>query len=338
MTYRYRSASLPQTGLSNLNAQINDSGDVLFISSVTGSFTVAGIFLYSGGQIVYLANDGEPIPSNPALMIRLVWTDNYSFFTMLNNISFGPLGQVLFTAWQARYPSDVSRIGIFRLTEGTISPVAVQGDAAPGAGGQFANVFSPFVATNALGDVLFLSDLYGGSYARGIFRASLPSPDIQNAGFEVSTKDGLPEHWTTTWTNFGKGEASEYDSSGQDSFEGKTDLRLRVAAAGGAVFVVSDPIPVSDGTDYFLQCRMRYNLSGGSDSIYFTVIQFDGSGNAVGLDETRGVQGDNFWTWQPKRLLIHTASNAAVIRIRFGLIAASESYIDVDAVGGRDSP
>jgi hypothetical protein len=214
MTYRYRSASLPRTGLSNLNAQINDSGDVLFISSVTGSFTVAGIFLYSGGQIVYLANDGEPIPSNPA----------------------------------------------------------------------------------------------------------------------------LPEHWTTTWTNSGKGEASEYDSSGQDSFEGKIDLRLRVAAAGGAVFVVSDPIPVSDGTDYFLQCRMRYNLSGGSDSVYFTVIQFDGSGNAVGLDETRGVQGDNFWTWQPKRLLIHTASNAAVIRIRFGLIAASESYIDVDAVGGRDSP
>ncbi len=117
-----------------------------------------------------------------------------------------------------------------------------------------------------------------GTYARGIFRTHIPSPTVQNSGFEVSAQDGLPEHWTTTWTNFGQGEAGRHESNGQDSFEGTADLRLHVSHSGGAVFILSDPITVSPDIDYFLQCRMRYNLSGSSDSVYFTVIQSDGSG------------------------------------------------------------
>lgn len=83
---------------------------------------------------------------------------------------------------------------------------------------------------------------------------------------------------------------------------------------------------------------MRYNLAGTGDSVYFTVIQYDIRNNPLGLDEKRGVSGDNFWTWQPKTLVIHTATGAAFIRIRFGLIAAVESYLDVDAIGARNDP
>jgi hypothetical protein len=38
------------------------------------------------------------------------------------------------------------------------------------------------------------------------------------------------------------------------------------------------------------------------------------------------------WTWQRKGLVVHTAPDAASIRIRIGLIAATESHLDVDDV------
>ncbi len=335
LTYTVYWYHIPVTYLSDLNPQINDAGEVVFVTSVSGGTAAAGIFLYSDGQLSALVVNGEPLPSDPGRMIVLLYDDGYSVYSLLNEISFGPLGEVVFTAYKARDLGDISSIAIFRKDEGSIHSLVVNWDPAPGSGGQFANSFLPFVATNGLGDVVFLSNLSGSSYVRGLFRVSPLSPDVPNAGFEAATKDGLPEHWTTTWTNFGKGSAWDYDTDGRDSLEGNSNLRLEVAPSGGAVFIVSDPIPVSSDADYFLQSRMRYNLSGSSDSVYFTVIQSDSNGNTVGLEETMGVQGDNFWTWQPRRLLFHTTPNAAVIRIRFGLIASTESVVDIDAVGGR---
>jgi hypothetical protein len=52
----------------------------------------------------------------------------------------------------------------------------------------------------------------------------------------------------------------------------------------------------------------------------------------VGFDEVSGVPGENFWQWEPKRLLIHTTPATSSISIRFGLMSAGESYLDVDAV------
>ena len=45
-----------------------------------------------------------------------------------------------------------------------------------------------------------------------------------------------------------------------------------------------------------------------------------------------GVPGENYWQWKPKRLLIHMTPATASVRIRFGLVSAMESYLDVDAV------
>jgi hypothetical protein len=79
---------------------------------------------------------------------------------------------------------------------------------------------------------------------------------------------------------------------------------------------------------------MRYNLSSETDSVFLSVLQFDDGGNAVGFDEIRGSFGENFWQWQPKRLQIHTAPTATSVRIRFGLVSTTESYLDVDGVNG----
>jgi hypothetical protein len=339
LTYSYRSASLPQTGLIDMNPQVNDSGEVLFVAAMKGAntFPAAGIFVYRAGGIYDLVLDGETLAQDSSHSVRLEYADYFSY-TLLNKIAFGPQGEVVFTAWLVRYPGDISFSGVFRITNGGIYPIAVTGDSAPDAAGKFSPDFTPFIDSNRLGDILFQSNLFGSTYPRGIFRASLPSPVVPNAGFEASAPGGPPEHWTTTWTNSGKGEAGQYDSGGQDSYEGNAGLRLHVAAGGGAVFVVSDPVPIDSFADFYLQCRMRYNLASASDSVYFTVIQTDDHGNTVGVDEMRATAGDNFWNWQPARLLFSTATTARFIRIRFGLIASSESNLDVDAVGARESP
>jgi hypothetical protein len=162
---------------------------------------------------------------------------------------------------------------------------------------------------------------------------SVPSPAISNAGFETAGAGRLPKGFETTWNNAGKGEAFLANGGGDDSFEGNSCLRLHVPQDGGMTFVLSDPIPVSSDTPYFIQSRMRYNLQSDADSVYFTVVQYDSQGKEVEIKETVGTKGDNFWTWQPQRLLFHTTPATSSIRIRFGLAAVDESYLDIDALG-----
>ena len=77
---------------------------------------------------------------------------------------------------------------------------------------------------------------------------------------------------------------------------------------------------------------MRYNLASPADAVYFSAIQFDAAGNPVGFNEVGGNSEDNQWTWRPKALPIRTTSNATSVRIRFGLVSTSETYLDIDAV------
>jgi hypothetical protein len=91
-------------------------------------------------------------------------------------------------------------------------------------------------------------------------------------------------------------------------------------------------MPVSGDTVYTVSSWMRYNLVSPNDKVFFTVLQFDVSGNVVGFNEVSGVPIENFWLWKAKRLLILTAPTAASVEIRYGLMTAGEGYLDVDAV------
>jgi len=64
----------------------------------------------------------------------------------------------------------------------------------------------------------------------------------------------------------------------------------------------------------------------------FTVLQYDADGNEIAINELDGIAGDNYWTWKQKTHSIYTRPDAATIRIRFGLISSTESYLDVDAL------
>jgi hypothetical protein len=120
---------------------------------------------------------------------------------------------------------------------------------------------------------------------------------------------------------------------GDDSTpDGSYVLRLHVPSGGGTTFVVSDPIPVAADAAYMVTAKMQYYLNSDSDRVFFTIIQSDPSGNNVGIDEVTGIRGDNTWNWVPKGMLIRTKPGASSIRIRLGLVASTETSIDIDSV------
>jgi hypothetical protein len=179
-----------------------------------------------------------------------------------------------------------------------------------------------------------LQKTYGGG-AFDVFVAKiafpLPSPIIPNGDFETPGEGGFPRGWETVWSNSGAGDAFRYDSGG-DSFDGTSVLRLHVSPGGGSVFVLSAPIAVSPATDYLITAQMRFSLTSETDTVFFSISQFDDSGRAVGFDEATARRGDSSWDWRPQRLQIRSAPTATSIRIRIGIETAGESYLDVDGV------
>jgi photosystem II stability/assembly factor-like uncharacterized protein len=156
--------------------------------------------------------------------------------------------------------------------------------------------------------------------------------DIPNGDFEALGENGLPTYWQIVWHNAGSGAAFQYDSGGADAFQGNSVLRLHVDPGGGSTFVLSDAIPVAPGATYLISSRMRFNLASGADSVFFSVIQFDHADMEVGFAEVRSRKGENPWRWQPRWLRIRMRPDAVSIRIRFGLVADGESYLDIDAM------
>jgi len=153
-----------------------------------------------------------------------------------------------------------------------------------------------------------------------------------NGDFELPGDNGLPAGWQIVWHESGTGDAFRYDSGGTDAMKGTSVLRLHVDAGGASTFVLSDEMPVLPTTSYVVNGWMRYSLRSEEDSVFFSVIQFDAAGNVVGFDEVRGVKGDNYWQWIPKRVLIRTSPAASSIRVRVGLVSTTESSLDVDDV------
>jgi hypothetical protein len=104
-----------------------------------------------------------------------------------------------------------------------------------------------------------------------------------------------------------------------------------VAEGGGSVFALSDPLPVAATALYRISARLRYKLDGADDRVFLAVVQYDASGREIAVDEVQGSR-DNGWRWKLKRVLVRAREDAVSIRIRFGLKAGSEAYLDVDAL------
>ncbi len=313
------------TAAASLSPALNDHRTVLFQAPIKGIQPAGGLFVYDGTEIRKIVVQGDPRPDHPELGFDFAAYQNggQPFFDVafaLNNA-----GTVVFNTRQS---------GLFYALGGRITALATSGEPAPVIDGNstFQAIDTSFLLSNT-DQVAFQASLCCGSDVAGIFLARPRSPDVPNGSFENPGQNSiLPAAWSTAWTNFGSGEAYRFDVPGVAAFDGSSVLRLHVGPGGGAVFALSDPFAVIPDMDYLVESRMRFYFDDASDVSYFSVIQFDNSGNQVGFDNIRGLRGDSFWTWVAKRLLIHTAPDAAFLRYRFGLSSMSERYLDVDAV------
>ena len=331
LTYTEYNRGGPYAASALVAPQINKSGSVVFAAPVKGATASGGLFLYTADGLKVIAANGDSGPpqtnanfvffssppnSTPAIVTTVGYAindfDTVTFRSVLSNGSWGVFQRV----------GDSSR------------KLAVWGDVVPGApGSSFGNnsQFYPLLQ-NDFGDVAFFSYLCCGSSEEGLFLSPAPGIQPPNGDFELPGASALPANWETVWTNSGSGEAFRYGDSGANPMRGTSVLRLHVDSGGSSIFVLSDAIPVSADTIYTITSWMRYDLISPNDAVLFSVIQFDAAANVVGFNEVSGAPGENFWLWKPKRLLIHTAPTTASVEIRYGLMSAGESYLDVDAV------
>ncbi len=314
---------------------LDEAGKVLFAGDrdcstlPVGPFRPAcierfGLYLNSGANITPVVVKGQAAPGGVGGTVG----DIFSFD--LNNS-----GTVAFSLG---IKGDVAPSRTFIFSDGVYLPSAfyLTGDPPANAAELFQEPGEPgprlVTGSNAM---LFRGAIPDG---RGNLRlgAFLAFPITANSvppdDFETKGEGDLPAGWQTVWSNSGSGGASQFNTGGQAAYSGSSVLRLHVGPAGGSTFILSDPLDVAPDQFYVLSAQMRYALAFPSEAAAFTVLQYDSAGNEIAINELDGVAGDNFWTWKSKALCIRTLTNAVTIRIRFGLTAAEEAYLDVDAI------
>jgi hypothetical protein len=310
--------------------KVNDAGEVLFASPFSNGngspVSGGGLFLFSAGQVRRVAASGDLIPDTTNSRVRFDTLSNaggvYTNFTLTNR------GMVIFSAGK---DASTGLPVLLSYVDGNTYKVMMAGDPAPDTNGETFGLPEGFGFGDS-GQVIFFSTVCCGKLDKGIFLARLVPPPlpIPNGDFETPGGLALPDHWQTTWTNSGNGEALQV--FGPDVFEGTGALRLHVAPSGGSVFVLSDAIPVTSNSAYTISTQMRFALSSPDDGAYFWVIQFDRDGNALREDYVQNNSQDDIGSWLNKSILVRTSPDTASIRIRFGLASTTEAYLDVDSV------
>ena len=135
---------------------LDDSNDLLFVGHSYDASSHEGLFLVSGGEISLVASTGDPAPGTGG--------GSYSsFYLALPDLASGG---IVFHAGIAG--GDVP-IGLFRVSGGVQSALALYGSPAPAAIGGLYDYLDPRPHVNAAGDAAFRAGVAGGTTSEGIF-------------------------------------------------------------------------------------------------------------------------------------------------------------------------
>ena len=301
---------------------LDRSGNVLFLSDLNGSLPRA-LFLFSPAGISQIAANDQQTPWGQLD----VWSISSG---IQSTFAVNAEPTVAFTSGIAEAGSY--REGLFLNSVSGLALVAATGDPAPGSEQGLYDSFTPLISLNDAGEMFFQASLRGSRFGWGLFAAGPSRLHIANGGFELLGSRSLPAGWETSWSNFGDTGAWAYDAGGKSSFLGDHVLRLHVGSGGGARFVLSDPRDVLPDADYVVTVPVRFYFQSQDEIGFVSLIQYDRNGNEIALDEIRLTRGQSLWTWEPQILSIHTRPDTAFVRMRLGLSAPIEAYLDVDGI------
>ena len=184
-------------GFSSLS--INDAGQVAFTGNVSPP-TRWGVFLWSNGNTLSIAQTGDPAPGGGTFVIP-GGTIPAPYAPSVN-----AAGEIVFGA-QLSSPNGPT--GVFLFSAGGLSRIAGSGDPAPG-GGIF--VSPQFASLNDLGEVSFATSLNSSGF--GIYLASQGT--INKV---VASGDPAPSGDT-----FSRLDVTKLNSRGQVAFQGSTSV------------------------------------------------------------------------------------------------------------------
>jgi hypothetical protein len=293
----------------------------------------------TGGRLTYDLGSGLAFYSSGTLRTVLTSTIRFPEGWTIHPLVGGLANRSDSFAFAAMLTAPTLSDSLFLYQqEGGLTLIARSGDPAPHVAGALYDTQFGGYALNDTDEVAFETDLScvapctTPDFISGVFMAGLPRVQIPNGDFEAPGEGRLPAGWSTTWSDPGAGSAFRYDSGGADSWTGGANLRLHVPSGGGSTFVLSDPLPVVPETNLLISARMRYSLPSSSDDVFLTVIQVNRAGDSVGFNEGKDEKGEEFWSWHSKRIRVRIVPEAVAIRLRLGLVASSEAYMDVDSV------
>jgi hypothetical protein len=136
---------------------LNDNGTAAFVAGVSGGTSSSGIFSGSGGPLTTIAVQGQTAPGTGG-----------GGFLNLRTPALNENGTVVF---RADISAGTSLSGIFKGNGGSLTQIAVQGQAAPGTGGGTFSAFNDPAIINTNGTTAFLANIAGGTGNQGIFLA-----------------------------------------------------------------------------------------------------------------------------------------------------------------------
>jgi hypothetical protein len=148
----------------------NDAQDFVIDADVAGpGITTAndrGIWTSTGAGLALIARQGDPAPGTNSGETFGAFRPS-TFTTPTPLLAINNAGNVAFNATMLGAPSSSDR-GVWSNASGELTLVARKGDEAPGAGGNFTNVFDPRI--NAAGDTAFVAQTTNFLAGSGIWK------------------------------------------------------------------------------------------------------------------------------------------------------------------------
>lgn len=198
---------------------MNDAGAVVFPAFIVGGSVGRGLFQDAGtGTDSALALAGDTAPG----------TGSGSFVDFL----FPDLNENGEVAFLANVLGGTATGGVFRISGGVVSAVAVENDTAPGTGGGTYAVVTSLAPINEAGDVAFSATLTGGIRDAGVFRFDAATAQVVPV---VLFEDIAPDSGGATFAQFG---FVDLNDAGQIAFQATlSDENL-------GLFLASPPLAV----------------------------------------------------------------------------------------------